>query len=47
MGENELIESRFEQKLLRLLGGTLLSIAEAMGRIVHLAVGLEPGETSA
>lgn len=36
MDDLEVIELRFEQKLLRLLGGTLLSIAEAVGRLVIL-----------
>lgn len=36
MAEAGLVESGFEQRLLRLLGGTLLSVAEAMGKIVIL-----------
>jgi phospholipid/cholesterol/gamma-HCH transport system permease protein len=36
MDDVDVIESRFEQRLLRLLGGTLIAIAEAMGRIVIL-----------
>jgi phospholipid/cholesterol/gamma-HCH transport system permease protein len=36
MAEVPLAESGFEQRLLRFFGGTLLSIAEALGRIVIL-----------
>ena len=36
MADAPLAESNFEQRLLGLLGGTLLSIAEALGRIVIL-----------
>jgi len=36
MSDEEIIESGFEQRLLGILGGTLLSIAEAMGSIVIL-----------
>jgi phospholipid/cholesterol/gamma-HCH transport system permease protein len=36
MNENQLSQSHFEQRLLRLLGGTFISLAEAMGRLVIL-----------
>ena len=36
MAETELTASRFEQRLLYFLGGTLVSIAEAVGRLVIL-----------
>jgi len=36
MAENDVLSSHFEQRLLRLLGGTLLSVAESMGRLVIL-----------
>ena len=36
MTENELIGSRFEQRLLTILGGTLIGLAEALGRVVIL-----------
>lgn len=36
MSEPEAIESPFEQKLLHVLGGALVSLAEAMGRMVIL-----------
>src|ERR1051326_8855688 len=36
MSEEEISSSPFEQRILRLLGGTLISIAEAMGKIIIL-----------
>src|SRR5258706_10513517 len=36
MGDEEIIASGFEQQLLGILGGTLLSLAEALGSIVIL-----------
>lgn len=36
MTENEIVESRFERKLLRWLGAPLLSISEAIGKVVIL-----------
>src|SRR5438105_15757120 len=36
MGEEEVLPSGFERRLLDVLGGTLLSLADAVGRLVIL-----------